>query len=701
MKIEIGKHGRMSESGSSLLRLIQNQDIPLLDLLVREALQNSLDAALPDTQVVNVDLITGDFQSRELNRHLEKIEAPLNKKYGNKNCRYIAVRDSSTKGLTGPVRYSEVRNNDFGNLLKLVYEISKPQTDEGAGGSWGLGKTIYFRLGIGLVLYYSRIRKGNTYLSRMAACLVEDETQSSAIIPPFEGVKRGIAWWGRRDGISGDATVPIDNETEIRKILSVFNLEPYDRKETGTTIIIPYINEKALLNEVYATNEDQTQKPYWATEISEYLKIAVQRWYAPRLLNPNYPYGAWLSASINGNRLKVHEMLSVFRCIREMYILGQGKDLDNDCLLIEGNVEIHNRSIDLRNVLNKTSAGVFVYAKFSRGQLKMDPPENQRNPFVQITNTMGQIGEDHGPIIMYTRRPGMIVGYDYNGQWTRRTPRTNENEFILGLFVANSNNLLKNVSDPTTGKDITLEEYIRQGEKADHASWTDRNIRGYNPRIIDSIQKSIIQKIKADYSEKEPDRIEKQHIGLGHVLADILLPAEDFGREASDPPIKPPSNNTEKGRQRKKSSFQIVGEPVYKSDCQELEYEIVLKDKPCEIQLQVISDFRRFTADIWEKEDEIGKVFPLKFTEFCVNAVHEIGKRGHPAMNQYSVDIKHPCAETDFFRMELLNSKTYSVPASVRLTPKPGKCVIKGKLSFGYDDPSIKAGMEMKEVTTN
>ena len=70
-------------------------------------------------------------------------------------------------------------------------------------------------------------------------------------------------------------------------------------------------------------------------------------------------------------------------------------------------------------------------------------------------------------------------------------------------------------------------------------------------------------------------------------------------------------------------------------------------------------------------------------------------------MNQYSVDIKHPCAETDFFRMELLNSKTYSVPASVRLTPKPGKCVIKGKLSFGYDDPSIKAGMEMKEVTTN
>ena len=41
MKIEIAQHDRMTESGSSLLRLIQNQNIPVLDLLVREAFQNS------------------------------------------------------------------------------------------------------------------------------------------------------------------------------------------------------------------------------------------------------------------------------------------------------------------------------------------------------------------------------------------------------------------------------------------------------------------------------------------------------------------------------------------------------------------------------------------------------------------------------------------------------------------------------------
>ena len=57
MKIEIAEHGRMTESGRSLLRLIQNQEMPLLDLLVRESVQNSLDAVNPEKPFVNVDFV--------------------------------------------------------------------------------------------------------------------------------------------------------------------------------------------------------------------------------------------------------------------------------------------------------------------------------------------------------------------------------------------------------------------------------------------------------------------------------------------------------------------------------------------------------------------------------------------------------------------------------------------------------------------
>lgn len=321
MKIEIAEHGRMTESGSSLLRLIQNQDMPLLDLLVRESVQNSLDALTGQAEKVNVDISVGEFKATELNRHFEKIENGLNRRYAvaNGKAKFISVRDSNTVGLTGPVRYSEVKNNDFGHLLKLVYEICKPQSNEGAGGSWGLGKTIYFRLGIGLVIYYSRIYQNGTYQSRLAACLVENENKPGSLIPYGAGVKRGIAWWGKKDGIMSNDTIPLDNEVEIEKILRVFGIKPYAKKETGTTIIIPYINESELLNEVYATNEPAENKPYWANSVPEYLKIALQRWYAPRLLNTSYVNNILFSYCLTGNYLR-----GLLFCVRSKLCHGSG-----------------------------------------------------------------------------------------------------------------------------------------------------------------------------------------------------------------------------------------------------------------------------------------------------------------------------------------------------------------------------------------
>ena len=43
-------------------------------------------------------------------------------------------------------------------------------------------------------------------------------------------------------------------------------------------------------------------------------------------------------------------------------------------------------SVDLRGVLNSTSAGKLAYGKFSRTQMLMDPPDNQKSPYQQISN---------------------------------------------------------------------------------------------------------------------------------------------------------------------------------------------------------------------------------------------------------------------------------------------------------------------------
>lgn len=365
MKIEIAEPGRMTQSGSSLLKLIQNNNMPILDLLVRESIQNSLDAKNEKDPYVTVELLTGEFNKLSLNNELEGIKDSLNKKYWKNEYKYIAVRDSNTVGLTGKMHYDEVTDNQYGNLLKLIYEISKPQEAEGAGGSWGLGKTVYFRVGIGLVIYYSRIvNEQGQYESRLAASLVENEMENDSLIPALPGKsKRGIAWWGQEIGVN--KTKPITDEQYIEKILKIFGMDPYDGNLTGTTIIIPYIDEHMLLenNQIeYKDGEDNIIRPFWRCSIEDYLKVALQRWYAPRLNNTKYPYGKFLRAKINKKGIGLDNMEPAFQIVQALYNRAISEEVCDD-ILNEDGVECKAEEIILRKVLETTKAGTVAYAK--------------------------------------------------------------------------------------------------------------------------------------------------------------------------------------------------------------------------------------------------------------------------------------------------------------------------------------------------
>ena len=97
MRIEIAEPGRMTQTGSSLQRLIQNNNMPVLDLLVRESIQNSLDARKRDSKYVEVNFITGSFESEVLAGELESLTEPLTRRFGNGTQRFLAIRDSHTK----------------------------------------------------------------------------------------------------------------------------------------------------------------------------------------------------------------------------------------------------------------------------------------------------------------------------------------------------------------------------------------------------------------------------------------------------------------------------------------------------------------------------------------------------------------------------------------------------------------------------
>lgn len=617
MKIEIAEPGRMTQSGSSLLKLIQNNNMPILDLLVRESIQNSLDAKNDKDLYVTVEFLTGDFDKSRLNRELDGIEDSLNRKYWKDSYKYIAVRDSNTVGLTGKLHYDEVTDNQYGNLLKLIYEISKPQEAEGAGGSWGLGKTVYFRVGIGLVLYYSRIINENgSYESRLAASLVENEMDKDSLIPVLNGKsKRGIAWWGQ--AIGENKTRPITDEIYIGKLLQIFGIDPYSDDETGTTIIIPYINEEMLLenNQIeYKDGEDNVIRPFWRSSIEDYLKIAVQRWYAPRLNNINYPYGKFLRALINHKGITKDNMEPAFQIIQALYNRTVSQEVSGD-ILDSSMAESKAEKITLRKVLENTEAGTIAYAKVSRKLLKTDFPDNKPEPYMYF-NCEIRDKEKNKPVISFTRKPGMVVSYEDVGGWVDGINAAGKDDFIFGIFVLNSNNKLAGLDS-----NYSLEEYVRKSEMADHTSWGDFSMGNINPRIVSKVQGQVNSKVSKEFSVEEEESTSKLNSGLGKMFGDLLLPPENFGKKPSNGSGKTPGGNQHLEKHKNVLFGYDSSKTKYSANGMTVKLSIKSrgKIKSAGIKLAIDSENGAISANDWE--NRMGLNMPFEISECKIQVV--------------------------------------------------------------------------------
>ena len=240
--------------GSVTLKSLQNDNVPELDLLVREAIQNSSDAALNEEGAFYaVNFFSGSFVPSHFNVFMTDLEKTLNGMYPGEKAEFLEIRDTKTSGLTGKIKKADIKKDDHGNFFKLIYDTGKRQTISTAGGNWGFGKSVYYRVGIGIVIFYSRIMVNDSYEDRMIITLVEDESKKDAdgndttILNDLEPRSAGKAWWGIRDG---EDLLPLTEPEIIESILNVFDVKPFKNGETGTSIIIPYINTKDLLNTI-------------------------------------------------------------------------------------------------------------------------------------------------------------------------------------------------------------------------------------------------------------------------------------------------------------------------------------------------------------------------------------------------------------------------------------------------------------------
>ena len=554
MDIKLLKLGWMTTSGSSLLRMMQNVSTPVLDLIVRESLQNSLDAAKETLNLKNdkirVDFNYGNFDAPKLANQFDKISIKLHD-FDNSCSHFLSISDTNTVGLTGNLNGIFKPNEKQQHLGKLVFQIMKPQDNEGAGGSWGIGKTVYYRLGIGLIIYYSRIRLENgDFQNRLVAALVEDETKENGLLNSFSKDNLGAAFFGENyaDGINDLRA--ITNDEYIADFLSIFGLKPFEGNKTGTKIIIPYIDEDKVLHD---NLPEKQEKVWWCNSVDEYLKVAIARWYFPRL-SKEYSYACRLLVAINNETINFDSSIPIFKKFSEMYNAAFTNDYPQ---------YITKVAITRERNLSDREIGWFMYSKLTKEEIM---PSNLPNPY-EYCQIKDYSEEYNTPIIGFCRKPGMIINYrnDFS-------VKTISDDFIIGLFVLNSKN---NITRP---KNINLDEYIRQSEKSDHMLWTDYNLVKNEKQvaIVGNINNQIKNELERKFGESKPVSGQAElNTVLAHKFGKKFMPDDGYGSNHNHTS----SNNEGQTIISHKNNKIKFLKSEFKPDGIYMDYDIVIKDK--------------------------------------------------------------------------------------------------------------------------
>ena len=212
--------------------------IDRLTLLVREAVQNSWDARLPDGDKVKFAMMGWQLTSKQRQFLLATVFSKLPRdglSLGEALNRpslltVLAVYDRGTCGLRGPTRADEIGPNAPVNFVNLLRNVGQPPAVMKSGGTYGFGKTaLFLTSSVRTILVHTRIAEGKKFEQRlMATALGGQFTQRSRRYT-------GRHWWGRET--SGGIVDPVTGR-DAEEAAKAIGLPLFERDETGTTILI-------------------------------------------------------------------------------------------------------------------------------------------------------------------------------------------------------------------------------------------------------------------------------------------------------------------------------------------------------------------------------------------------------------------------------------------------------------------------------
>lgn len=226
------------------------------EALVREGIQNSLDAALRDdrgelrdTVRVRIVLATGrealpakDVQPW-LKRAWPHIEAEGNglreQPTEADDCNYLLFEDFNTTGLTGDETAVDVKPRDrnaFYYFYRAEGRSGKGQQDR---GRWGIGKHVFPRSSAISTFFGVTVRSDDKRQLLMGTCVLKTHDVDGIRYSPD-------AWFGQVQ--EGGPVLPIETNSQIDSFKRLFRISRSN--ETGLSLVVPFIDPAFTLDHI-------------------------------------------------------------------------------------------------------------------------------------------------------------------------------------------------------------------------------------------------------------------------------------------------------------------------------------------------------------------------------------------------------------------------------------------------------------------
>jgi hypothetical protein len=274
-----------------------------LSLFVREVAQNAWDARLDpdDKKGACLDISVGTFSeanSKALESGVFNAEPETEDLRSaliattRRGSPYVIVRDSQTVGLAGATEADEKSTRR--NFISFVRNIGQDTHDAQSGGSFGFGKSVFFRYsGHATILAYTRTTdaKGEG-VSRLIGMSLHKSNRNHT----------GRHWWGvpPNDGREG-FNQPLSGEA-ADKLAALIGFSAYGEDEKGTAIMVISPTFPKHTRATFSDLSSSDNRELLAGAFAEALLI----WYWPRMLGSGARDGKLLcSVHCDGRKIAI------------------------------------------------------------------------------------------------------------------------------------------------------------------------------------------------------------------------------------------------------------------------------------------------------------------------------------------------------------------------------------------------------------